>query len=442
MNYLHTQGGNRMTVLVKGQKVDLTKTNPALTKVKIGLGWDVAGKNESYDLDAIALLLDANGNLVNPQNIVFYNHLSGGQSSVQLTKDNRTGAGSGDDEQLLIDLKSIPPQTNKIVIAINIYDGLAKKQGFNQVSNAYARIDNEQTGQEIYRYDLGREFSNETTVIVGEVYLHNGNWKFSAIGQGITGGLSELCTRYNLQTSPSLFMKAPAPKPVETRKPSDASTASPSSVNLSKIELKKTGDKINLNKTSSPLGEILVNLNWNQQKEKVQETKKGFLSSMFSSATGANRTVDLDLGCLFELEDGYKGVVQALGNGFGSLKGEPYIALDHDDRTGSTVGGENLRINGNQLVKFKRILVFAFIYEGAVNWAQVDGVVTLKQQSGPDIEVRLDEHRAGKRMCAIALLENENNQTLSVKKTVQYFNGHRDMDQAFNWGMNWQAGSK
>ena len=432
-----------MTVLVKGQKVDLTKTNPSLTKVKIGLGWDVTGQKESHDLDAVALLLDANGHLVNTQNIVYYNHLSSSQGAVQLTKDNRTGAGAGDDEQLLIDLKSIPSQISKIVIAINIHDGIAKNQSFNQVINAYARIDNEQTDQEIYRYDLGKDFSNETTIIVGEVYLHSGNWKFTAIGQGITGGLSDLCTRYNLQTTPSLFVKAPAPKPVDFKKSSDTNPSSTSSINLSKIELKKTGDKINLNKTSSPLGEILVNLNWNQQKEKVAETKKGFLSSVFGSATtGSNRSVDLDLGCLFELEDGYKGVVQALGKGFGNLKGEPYIALDHDDRTGSSVGGENLRINGNQLVKFKRILVFAFIYEGAANWAQVDGVVTMKQQNGPDIEVRLDEHRQGKRMCAIALLENESNQTFSVKKAVHYFNGHRDMDQAYNWGMNWQSGSK
>jgi len=436
-----------MVVLVKGQKVDLTKTNPTLTKVKIGLGWDLGNNNESFDLDAIALLLDASGKLVSTPNIVFYNNKSGGQSSVQLTKDNRTGAGAGDDEQLLIDLKNIPSQITKIVIAINIYDGIAKNLAFNQVSNAFARIEDEQTGQELFRFDLGKEFSNETSVIVGEVYLHNGEWKFSAIGQGITGGLSNLCAKYDLQAAPSFFVKAPVPKPLDTtKKTSENSTTSTPSINLSKIELKKTGDKINLSKTNSPLGEILVNLNWNQNQnhQKGHETKKGFLSSMFgsSSTNPSKRTVDLDLGCLFELEDGYKGVVQALGKGFGSLNKEPYIALDHDDRTGSSVGGENLRINGNQLVKFKRILVFAFIYEGAANWAQVDGVVTLKQQSGPDIEVRLDEHRQGKRMCAIALLENESNQTFSVKKAVEYFNGHRDMDQAYHWGMNWQSGSK
>lgn len=93
-------------------------------------------------------------------------------------------------------------------------------------------------------------------------------------------------------------------------------------------------------------------------------------------------------------------------------------------------------------MKFKRILVYAFIYEGAANWAEVDGVVTLKQKNGPDVEVRLDEHRKGKRMCAIALVENEKNQTLSVKKVVEYFSGHQEMDKAFKWGMKWSAGSK
>ena len=174
----------------------------------------------------------------------------------------------------------------------------------------------------------------------------------------------------------------------------DVASPKPAAINLKKVELKKAGDKINLNKTDSPLGEIVVNLNW------TQKTSGGFLSSILN----AGNSVDLDLGCLFELEDGSKGVVQALGNTFGNLKQLPHIALDHDDRTGTSKGGENLRINGDQLVKFKRMLVYAFIYEGAANWAEVDGVVTLKQKNGPDVEVRLDEHRKGKRMCAIALV--------------------------------------
>lgn len=414
-----------MAVLVKGQKVDLTKANPALAKIKVGLGWDIDSSDQTLDLDAVALMVNTAGQLASRENIIFYNNLISQDEAVQLSKDNRTGEGSGDDEQIIIDLKKISSDIQKIILAIHIHEGEAKNQDFSQAKNAYIQIDDAQSGQLLHRFDLGTDLLKGTGIIAGEVYLHNGEWKFSAVGQSFGGSLRELCAIHNFQVEPTFFIKAPAKK--ETSK-----NAGSSSINLTKIELKKTGDKINLNKTSSPLGEILVNLNWNQK------TPKGFLSSVLNSSS----SVDLDLGCLFELEDGYKGTVQALGNAFGDLTYEPYIALDHDDRTGAVKGGENLRINGNKITKFKRILVYAFIYEGAANWAEVDGVVTLKQQNGPDIEVRLDEHRKGKRMCAIALLENVNNETMSVKKVVEYFSGHQEMDRAFKWGMRWGAGSK
>lgn len=413
-----------MAVLVKGQKVDLTKANPALTKIKVGLGWDT-GSKQVFDLDAVAFMVNETGKLIGKERIVFYNNLKSADGAVQLSKDNRTGEGAGDDEQILIDLKSISADIKKIVLAIHMYEGESKKQNFSQVANAYVQIDDAGSGQQLHKYELGKDSLTGTGVIAGELYLHNGEWKFAAIGQSFDGNLSQLCGTYGFEETPTFFTKAPAKTEPMKQKGN-------SSINLTKIELKKTGDKINLNKTNSSLGEILVNLNWNQK------TAKGFLASVLN----ASSSVDLDLGCLFELEDGYKGTVQALGNAFGDLVHEPYIALDQDDRTGAAKGGENLRINGNKITKFKRILVYAFIYEGAANWAEVDGVVTLKQQSGPDIEVRLDEHRKGKRMCAIALLENVNNETISVKKVVEYFNGHKEMDRAFKWGMNWSAGSK
>ncbi|WP_394121142.1 TerD family protein [Planococcus donghaensis] len=415
-----------MVTLIKGQKVDLTKGHPGLKQLKIGLGWDVSQTAASIDLDAVALLVDAEGKIAGKENIVFYNNLTGGGNAVQLTKDDRTGAGAGDDEQITVDLEKVPAGIKRIVVAISIYEGAAKKQDFGQVSNAYVRIEDNQNKKQVCRYDLGKEFSKDLTLLAGEVYLHNGEWKFSAIGQSVSGDLGELCRQFHLELPADALAKTM--QPVKT----GAASPKPASINLKKVELKKAGDKINLNKTDSPLGEIVVNLNW------TQKTAGGFLSSILN----ASNSVDLDLGCLFELEDGSKGVVQALGNTFGNLKQLPYIALDHDDRTGTSKGGENLRINGDQLMKFKRMLVYAFIYEGAANWAEVDGVVTLKQKNGPDVEVRLDEHRKGKRMCAITLVENEKNQTLSVKKVVEYFSGHREMDKAFKWGMTWSAGSK
>ncbi len=207
-------------------------------------------------------------------------------------------------------------------------------------------------------------------------------------------------------------------------------------MNLNKIELKKKGQVINLTKSANnALGEILVNLNWNQQ---GASKSGGFLSSLL----GKTKNVDLDLGCLYELKNGSKGCVQALGNAFGSYATAPYMQLDADDRTGSSTGGENLRINGNKIAEIKRIVVYAFIYEGVPNWSQADGVVTMKYPAGPDIEVKLDEHRNGKIMCAIAMIENVNDETFKVERLVEYFQGHKDMDQAYGWGMNWKAGKK
>lgn len=204
-------------------------------------------------------------------------------------------------------------------------------------------------------------------------------------------------------------------------------------VNLNKIELTKKGQSINLQKQSATLGEIVVNLNWNQQ-----QSSGGLLSNIF----GKNKGVDLDLGCLFELTDGSKGCVQALGNAFGSLHEFPYIQLDGDDRTGAVSGGENLRINGNQIAQIKRIVVYTFIYKGAANWSQADGVVTMTYPGGSDIVVRLDETSSNLGMCAIAMIENINNETFRVQRLVEYFKSHIELDRAYDWGMQWRAGSK
>ena len=199
------------------------------------------------------------------------------------------------------------------------------------------------------------------------------------------------------------------------------------------INLQK-GQKVSLKKgKSSGLGEILVNLNWNSR-----PLNKGFLSGLFSSGNG----IDLDLGCLFELKDGRKGAVQALGNSFGSLNNPPYIALDGDDRTGTSAAGENLRINGNQIAKIKRILVYTFIYEGVANWQQADATVTIKYPGAEDIVVKMDSYNTQHKMCGLALLENMNDETFSVEKIVQFYPGHRELDQSFHWGLNWVAGRK
>ncbi|MEV6770742.1 Tellurium resistance [Nocardia sp. NPDC051030] len=202
----------------------------------------------------------------------------------------------------------------------------------------------------------------------------------------------------------------------------------PGRVNLGKVTLSKSTPTVDLAKSGDNQGIMRVNLNWSQG------AKRGFFKR--SSA------VDLDLGCLWELTDGRKGVVQAVGNNFGQLKSAPFIQLDGDDRTGESSGGENMHINLERPDIFRRILIFAFIYEGVPNWAAADGVVTLFPNGGPEVEVRLDSPVDGARSCAIALLQNTGG-ALSVTREVQYINGNQSaIDRAYGWGMDWHPASK
>lgn len=197
------------------------------------------------------------------------------------------------------------------------------------------------------------------------------------------------------------------------------------------IELKK-GNKINLSKDNKSIGEVSINLNWSQGQAK----KQSFFKSLLSVGN-----VDLDLGCLFELKDGTIGCVQALGNAFGALNRPPYIALDGDDRTGSNLKGETLRFNASKISEVKRILVYTYIYQGVANWASIDGVVTIKQNSGDDIIIKMDEYSNKKLMCALAMISNENDNCI-VEKIVEYYSGHQDLDRAYNWGLQWHRGRK
>ncbi|MFC8042577.1 tellurium resistance protein [Nocardia sp. NPDC057353] len=201
-----------------------------------------------------------------------------------------------------------------------------------------------------------------------------------------------------------------------------------------KLTLTKSARSVTLTKPGQGQGVMRVNLNWTQP----EPVKKGFLGKLLGGPAG----VDLDLGCLYELADGSKGVIQALGDSFGSLSGPPHIALDADDRTGAATGGENLRIDLTRPELFRRILIFAMIYEGAPNWAAVDGVVTMYPTAGPQVEVRLDSPVEGSRLCAIALVTSSGTE-VNVQREVQYVDGNQaDLDAVYGWGLRWAAGSK
>ncbi|MCI8513130.1 MAG: TerD family protein [Lachnospiraceae bacterium] len=186
--------------LTKGQKVSLTKGNPGLAKVMVGLGWD---RNEydtggDFDLDAAAFLLTDSGRVSRPEDFVFFGNLKHPSGSVEHMGDNLTGEGEGDDEQIRIDLSAVPAGITKIAFTVTIYEAEARRQNFGQISRAFIRICNEATGEEMVRYDLGEDFSIETAAVFGELYKHNDEWKFNAIGSGYQGGLAALCANYGV----------------------------------------------------------------------------------------------------------------------------------------------------------------------------------------------------------------------------------------------------
>lgn len=189
--------------LSKGQKVDLTKGNPSLKNIMVGLGWDVNAfdSGSDFDLDAAAFMLGSNGKCPTDKEFVFYGNLKHQSNSVEHMGDNLTGEGDGDDEQIRVNLANIPSNVEKIAFTVTIYDSESRRQNFGQVSNAFIRIVDEATGAELIRYDLGEDFSIETAVVVGELYRHNGEWKFNAIGSGFQGGLAALCGHYGIEVA-------------------------------------------------------------------------------------------------------------------------------------------------------------------------------------------------------------------------------------------------
>ena len=185
--------------LNKGGNLSLSKTDPSLNQVLIGLGWDArATDGADFDLDASAFLLAANDKVRGETDFIFYNQTRSPEGSVEHTGDNRTGEGDGDDEAVKINLAKIPTDVQKIAITVTIHDAESRGQNFGQVQNAFIRVVNDQTNVEIVRFDLNEDYSTETAMIFGELYRHNGEWKFRAVGQGYNGGLSAMCRQYGI----------------------------------------------------------------------------------------------------------------------------------------------------------------------------------------------------------------------------------------------------
>lgn len=371
------------------------------------------------DIDISAFVLTSAGKVRGDGDMCFYGQTSVLGGAVQLTA---TSAGRA---AFVVDLSRIDPAVEKVALTATIYEN---KATFDRVSTLAVAV----TGG--IEAQIPTRGMNETALIIAEFYRRQDAWKFRCVGQGFTGGLEPLAKHFGVDIAapsgtPVQSSSAPAPAPVPA--PARVPPAAPKpTISLSKVTLDKSRSSISLEKTSAGFGEIKVNLNWNQGG-----------SGLLGGLLGKRNAVDLDLGCLFEMQDGLKGAVQALGGRFGDLREEPYIQLMGDDRTGAITGGEWLHINGQRWSEIKRILVFAFIYDGAPNWTATDGVVTVFVPGQPEIEVRMNEEGGRHGMCAIALLENVNG-AVKVSRRVDFHPGHEEMDRSYGWGMRWKAGSK
>ncbi len=397
--------------LGKGQKIPLNE-NSLIFKLERPIS--------ALEIDTAAFLTQSNGKVASDDDFVFYgntNHVSGGVFH------------KNDSVEIILD--KIPRHVEKISLTATIYDAENRKQNFSMIQGAVLKILS--LYDEIATFPL-ENFTVETAIVLGEVYRYKGNWKFNAIGAGFSGGLAALCNNFGIEVkdvapTPPAPESAPERPKINTRREKIKIPPPPAENLPKKVELRK-GQKVNLTKKGSALGEIVINLNWSQPQQKT-----GLFSRFM------NKGIDLDLACLYELKDGSANAVQALGNHFGSLNYPPYIALDGDDRTGAVAAGETIRVNGKFADKIRRILIFTFIYEGAANWEEAKGVVTVNCPGSPELIVRMDEYGSRKHTCAIALLENVGG-TFSVEKVVEFFDDSEQMDRAFGWGLRWTVGRK
>ncbi|MEU2432032.1 TerD family protein [Streptomyces sp. NPDC007861] len=427
--------------MLKGANVPV----PALS-VHVELGWRSGGGVP--DVDASALLLDAgSGKVRSDADFVFYNqpvHASGA-----VRHEGKRSAGDGTTDRIAVDLGSLEPGIERIVLAASADGG-----SFGQVPGLYVRLLDAAGGTEIARYE-SQDATVETAFILGELYRRQGAWKFRAVGQGYGSGLAGLATDFGIsvdepeqpaprQPAPRRAPAPAAPPPVP-RAPAPMAPApappAPAPVRLTKVTLTKESPTVSLSKQGGTSGAMRVNLNW-----EVRKQFKGW-GAKLGRAVAVHGDLDLDLCALYELTDGRKGVVQALGNAFGALHQPPYIHLDGDDRTGAVTSGENLTVNLDHKGELRRVVIFVTIYEGARSFADLHATVTLQPQHGAAIEFSLDECTVPSTVCALALLTNQGGDIV-VQREARYLvpergvSPQRTIDYAYGWGMNWTPGRK
>ncbi|MFJ7627062.1 TerD family protein [Streptomyces sp. NPDC097595] len=441
-----------------------TNVPVAAQAVRVETGWRTAPGTP--DVDASALLLLGSGKVRNDGDFVFYNQPSHSSGAVRHEGKRTTGGAATD--TLAVDLARVEPAIDRVVLAASADGGT-----FGRVSGLYVRVLDAANGAELARFDSS-DATVETAFLLGELYRRQGAWKFRAVGQGYGSGLEGLATDFGISVDePQQPHAAPQPQPPHpaTRvtatppppqypQPQQPTLAAPMAppmappvppappappvtqpVRLTKVTLTKEAPSVSLTKQGGTSGAMRVNLNW-----EVRKQFKGW-GSKLGRAVANHSDLDLDLCALYELTDGRKGVVQALGNAFGALHQPPFMQLDGDDRTGAVSTGENLTINLDHKAQLRRVLIFVTIYEGARSFADLHATVTLQPQHGAPIDFSLDECTVPSTVCALALITNTGSD-LTVQREARYLvpqrgvSPQRTIDHAYGWGMNWTPGRK
>lgn len=397
--------------IVRGQKMPLSSLTPS-PSVEVGVQLPT---NAGVTIDVSCFGLDADGKLSDDRYFIFYNQKVSPCGGV-----TARGPGAGGQEVFGVDLSRLPQTIKRLVFTAAI-DGAGS---MSDLQPGALRI--LAGGQEVASFPLkGSDFGNEKAIMIAELYFKD-VWRFAANGQGFNGGLSALLAHFGGQE-----VKGPAPAPAPT--PAHVvPVAPPAKVNLGKVTLEKRGSKqvVNLRKGGAGAGQIHVNLNWD-----IPPQKPGLFGGLFA---GAPEKPDLDLGCMYQMADGTRGVIQPLGGNFGSRHTAPFILLDKDDRSGASSDGENLYITRPDLID--RVMIFALIYEGAANFATVNGRLTIRRPEG-EIEIRMDAPDSRQTFCSVCLIERKGDQ-LSFTKEERYFLGHEFADNHYGFGFRWKAGQK
>lgn len=381
--------------LTPGQKTPLSSLNiTSRLSIEVDYGLE--------DLDVVLFGLDASKRISDDRYTVLFSNPATPEGAIRMRSEGRSTAFD-------IDLSALPSAVERLmVVASHDTQPLSSARPLAVTVGAAS-------------FDAGTVVGQERAVMLIEVYRHNGEWRLAAVGQGFAEGLAKLIEHLGGSVS-----DVPTQTPTSDRTPSPQQAPASAPVSLSKITLEKQ-KSVSLEKRGGTFGDIVLNLNW------AQKRSGGFF--------GGGGSLDLDLGCLYELQNGDKGVIQALGSAFGEYGYAPFMELDGDDRSGSNTAGETIRINGTKFDHIRRIAVFALIYDGAVRWDQTDARASIRMPDQPEVVVEIRDGNDRQRLYGMAIIENDRG-TMRITNHARCYRDQKEFAEAVGIHLRWVAGRK